>query len=105
MVLAKKPAAKEGTLRFWLLQDPRTDREQSEHGTRVEHPRWRSPRMVVSTGGAVRGRRVRGPGGSLGMPSTGVVTPLLTSPTCGPSVYGQAAVACSGRLRVRGGAA
>ncbi|TDD46175.1 APC family permease [Nonomuraea terrae] len=41
MVLAKRPAATEGTLRSWLLQGLQTDRRQIEHGPHVKHPWWR----------------------------------------------------------------
>ncbi|TMR96916.1 APC family permease [Nonomuraea basaltis] len=41
MVLAKRPAATEGTLRSWLLQGLQTDRKQIEHGPHVKHPWWR----------------------------------------------------------------
>ncbi|MFI6179020.1 amino acid transporter [Nonomuraea sp. NPDC051191] len=41
MVLAKRPAATEGTLRSWLLQGLQTDRGQIEHGPHVKHPWWR----------------------------------------------------------------
>ncbi|MEV4170191.1 amino acid transporter [Nonomuraea sp. NPDC049709] len=41
MVLAKRPAAAEGTLRSWLLQGLQTDRKQIEHGPHVKHPWWR----------------------------------------------------------------
>lgn len=41
MVLAKWPAATEGTLRSWLLQGLYTDRRQIEHGPQVKHPWWR----------------------------------------------------------------
>ncbi|MCK2220433.1 APC family permease [Actinomadura sp. ATCC 31491] len=41
MVLAKRPAPTEGTLRSWLLQGLQTDRRQIEHGPHVKHPWWR----------------------------------------------------------------
>lgn len=41
MVLAKRPAATEGTVRSWLLQGLQTDRKQIEHGPHVKHPWWR----------------------------------------------------------------
>ncbi|WP_188190328.1 amino acid transporter [Nonomuraea sp. SYSU D8015] len=41
MVLAKRPAATEGTLRSWMLQGLQTDRRQIEHGPHVKHPWWR----------------------------------------------------------------
>ncbi|MEU7852220.1 amino acid transporter [Nonomuraea sp. NPDC049141] len=41
MVLAKRPAETEGTLRSWLLQGLQTDRKQIEHGPHVKHPWWR----------------------------------------------------------------
>ncbi|MFC4114493.1 amino acid transporter [Nonomuraea zeae] len=41
MVLAKRPAAAEGTLRSWMLEGLQTDREQIEHGPHVKHPWWR----------------------------------------------------------------
>ncbi|GAA3248514.1 amino acid transporter [Nonomuraea helvata] len=41
MVLAKRPAATEGTLRSWLLEGLQTDRKQIEHGPHVKHPWWR----------------------------------------------------------------
>ncbi|MFB4271510.1 amino acid transporter [Nonomuraea sp. GTA35] len=41
MVLAKRPAPTEGTLRSWLLQGLQTDRKQIEHGPHVKHPWWR----------------------------------------------------------------
>ncbi|PZG12518.1 amino acid transporter [Nonomuraea aridisoli] len=41
MVLAKRPAATEGTLQSWLLQGLQTDRSQIEHGPHVKHPWWR----------------------------------------------------------------
>ncbi|GAA3236591.1 amino acid transporter [Nonomuraea helvata] len=41
MVLAKRPAATEGTLRSWLLEGLQTDRNQIEHGPHVKHPWWR----------------------------------------------------------------
>ncbi|MGW4959226.1 amino acid transporter [Nonomuraea sp. NPDC004186] len=41
MVLAKRPAPTEGTLRSWLLEGLQTDRKQIEHGPHVKHPWWR----------------------------------------------------------------
>ena len=41
MVLAKRPAETEGTLRSWLLEGLQTDRKQIEHGPHVKHPWWR----------------------------------------------------------------
>ncbi|MEV4110277.1 amino acid transporter [Nonomuraea sp. NPDC049695] len=41
MVLAKRPAATEGTLRSWLLEGLQTDRKQIEHGPHVKHSWWR----------------------------------------------------------------
>ncbi|SPL88614.1 putative amino acid transporter [[Actinomadura] parvosata subsp. kistnae] len=41
MVLAKRPAPTEGTLRSWLLQGLQTDRKQIEHGPHIKHPWWR----------------------------------------------------------------
>ncbi|MGW6504199.1 amino acid transporter [Nonomuraea angiospora] len=41
MVLAKRPAATEGTARSWLLEGLQTDRKQIEHGPHAKHSWWR----------------------------------------------------------------
>ncbi|GAA4952149.1 hypothetical protein HD597_005390 [Nonomuraea thailandensis] len=86
MVLAKRPAPAEGTLRSWLSQGLQTDREQIEHGPHVKRPWWR---VMCLTGVDYFSTLGYQPG--IAALAAGLLSPLATLFLVAPTLLGFAA--------------